>query len=91
VKLLTFVFVEVLVTFPPVRFPGMELQTLNRVFSLTPQSVISLKWGKLRGRIDFKNIIFCQKNKRKYSVVVNNRISGCYSYIGLYKERKQEY
>jgi len=49
VKLLTFAFAEVRVTFPPVRFPGMELRTLNRVFSFTTQSVIPLNWGKMRG------------------------------------------
>ena len=41
-KLLTFVFLEVRVTFPPVRFPGIGLRTLNLVFSLTTQSVITL-------------------------------------------------
>ena len=64
-KLLTFVFVEVRVTFPPVRFPGRELRTLNRMFSLTTQSMIPLNLEKMRGRSDVKNVLFFVKRRTK--------------------------
>ena len=65
VKLLTFAFVDVRVTFPPVLFPGMELRTLSRVFFLTTQSVIPLNWGRVKCRSDVKNVLFCQKMNEK--------------------------